>query len=196
MIPLPPSRPKASLAVVAAAAEKQWALDNPGIPFPRWYVLAVRSYYDASIAPAGNNINAYDDAFFVVSPEAFNSYNGNTDPTRYGWNPNADKYMARVKIGCHKMVKRRHRNKYQAYGQGGNMITVERIKKDGSIAITETGNNFGIDIHPGGDNGTSSEGCLTLPKTQWPSFNKNVSYLLDFYKDTVFDLILVEGPLN
>jgi len=192
-IPIPPSRPKTPLAVVVAAATKEWRKTHTEA-LPEAFVLAVRSHYDRTIAPPGPNINADDDAFFAVSPLGFFSFNGNVEPTRYGWNPNADKFMARLKDGCYRFIHRLHRGKYWAFGQGENPVTVERIRKDGSIAITETG-CFGIDLHPHGDNTTSSEGCLTTPDEQWPELYKKVRAMMRGMGIETFDLILTTGPI-
>lgn len=191
---IPPSKPKASRSRVIAAAQKQWAGDNPGKDLPSLFVLAVRAYYDASIAPAGNNIGDYDDAFFVVTPQGMTAWNGNTDPSRYGWNPGAEKYMARLKPGCYKMRRWKHKGQYWAFGQAGVPVTVERIKQDGAIAMTEAG-SFGINLHRGGERGTSSEGCLTVPPEQWTRFQSTLQFAADSLEGGVFDVILYEGPI-
>lgn len=195
MIPIPPSKPQASLERVLAAASKQWELTHPGQPLPSFFVLADRSYFDRTIAPAGNNLNAYDDAFFIIKTDHFSSWNGNTDPTRYGWNKNAGKYMARLKPGCYKFGKVIHRGKYQAFGQL-RPVTVERIKADGSIAVTETG-DFGIHDHLGGDYGTSSEGCVTHPPDQWEDYRDTLNKAIkECSSSGLYDFILIDGPIN
>lgn len=194
MIPIPNAKPKASLELVIRTATTQWQKDHPGIPLPEFFVLAVRAYYAQTIAPAGNNLSAYDDAFFIVSPLGFTAWNGNTDPSRYGWNPNAGKYMARLKPGCWKFGKVLHRQSYQAFGQV-LPVTVERIRKDGSIAITETG-DFGIHDHIGGNNGTSSEGCVTHPAHQWTAYRNELNRIIAALGAKQYDFILVEGPIN
>lgn len=171
-----------------------WQKHHPGLPLPDFFVLAVRAYYDQTIAPAGNNLSAYDDAFFIVSPLGFTSWNGNTDPSRYGWNPNAEKYMARLKPGCWKFGKVLHRSSYQAFGQV-RPVTVERIRQDGSIALTETG-DFGIHDHIGGTNGTSSEGCVTHPPNQWVPYRNTLNKILSALRLKEYDFILVDGPIN
>ena len=186
----PPSKPKASVTAVLAAAIK--ACD----PLPEMFVLVVRGYYRDSMGKPGvNDVGVYDDAIFIVSPSGFSAWNGNSDPSRYGWNPSADKYMARLKPGVYQFRRLKHHpsrpNGYMAFGQGDSPVVVERIKQDGSIAKTETG-CFGINLHRGGINGTSSEGCLTVPRAQWAAFD---SCLAGIVKKKPFTLILVEGPI-
>lgn len=193
MIPIPPSRPKTPLSIVHTAALHEWKKLHTE-PLPEFYVLAVRSHFDTTIAPPGPNINADDDAFFVVSPLGFFSFNGNVEPTRYGWNPNANKYMARLKDGCWRFIHRLHRGQYWAFGQGENPVTVERIRKDGTIAMTETG-CFGIDLHPHGENSTSSEGCITIPQHQWGDAYKKIRNAMRGMGVETFDLILTTGPI-
>lgn len=193
-VPIPPSKPKADLSLVIRKADEQWKKCHPGVPLPEFFVLAVRAYFSITIAPPGNNISAYDDAFFIVSPLGFSAWNGNTDPSRYGWNPNADKYMARLKEGCWKFGKVLHRKSYQAFGQV-RPVTVERIRQDGSIAVTETG-DFGIHDHIGGANGTSSEGCVTHPANQWTSYRDTLNKAIATMRVKEYDFILINGPIS
>lgn len=198
--PIPSSKPKASLQTVIDAAKRQWKESKPLLPFPEMFVLAVRGYYRDSMGkPGANDVGQYDDAFFVVSPLGFTAWNGNTDPSRYGWNPNADKFMARLKVGCWKFVRLKHHasrpDGYMAFGQGSNPVTVQRIRQDGTVAMEETG-CFGINLHRGGTNGTSSEGCSTVPREQWPAFDRKLADTLRSLGKTSFDLILMDGPIN
>lgn len=175
-------------------ARERWERDHPGIALPDFFVLAVRAYFSRTIAPDGNNVGCYDDAFFVVSPLGFSAWNGNTDPSRYGWNPNADKFMARLAPGCYRFIRRMHRGRYWAYGQGENPVTVERIREDRTVAVTETG-CFGIDLHPGSENGTSSEGCNTVPPGQWGAFDSRLHGTMRKLGSGHFAFILIEGPI-
>ena len=164
---------------------------------PETYVLAVRGYYRDSMGKVGeNDPGMYDDAFFIVTPLAMYPYNGNTDPSRYGWNAGAGKYMARLKPGVWEFRRLKHHasrpDGYMAFGQGDNEVTVERIDDRGRVRVTETG-CFGINNHRGGNNGTSSEGCLTVPVDQWPSYDRT---LADAVGTKTFPMILIEGPIN
>ena len=193
-IPIPPSRPRASLSLVIEAAKK--ALGDK--PLPETFVLMDRSYYDQSMGKPGNDVGIYDDAAFIVSALGFSSWNANSDPSRYGWNAGAGKYMARLKPGVYSFQRLKHHasrpDGYMAFGQGGSPVIVERIKQDGTIAQTETG-CFGINLHRGGINGTSSEGCLTIPVEQWPAFDRTLADILSKTGRKAFTLILIDGPL-
>jgi lysozyme len=126
------------------------------------------------------------------------AWNGNTDPSRYGWNPGADKYMARLAPGVHLFRRLKHHasrpDGYMAYGQGSSPVTVERIRENGSIATTETG-IFGINFHRGGQTGTSSEGCCTVPAEQWHDCDTTLIHALTDAETMVFPFILIPGPI-
>ena len=195
MVPRPSSRPQASLSKVTAVALRAWQKAGNASPLPDFLLVGVRGYFSQSIGAPGNDISAYDDALFLVTPTGFSAWNANVDPSRYGINKNAGgKMMARLKTGCWKMISRMHRGKYQAFGQGEFPVTVERIAADGSIAQTETG-RFGIDLHLGGDNGTSSEGCQTVPPEQWEDFRKTLNSALHLHNASYFHYLLIDGPI-
>ena len=196
--PIPPSRPRASLSVVMTAAQTAWDVEHVALPLPATFVLMNRAYYDRSMGQPGNDVGMYDDAAFIVSALGFSAWNANTDPSRYGWNAGAEKYMARLKPGVHTFRRLKHHasrpDGYMAFGQGERPVTVERIKQDGTIARTETG-CFGINLHRGGVNGTSSEGCLTIPTGQWPMFDTTLTDILKKTGSPEFTLILIDGPI-
>lgn len=194
MIPIPQSKPKASRDLVIRKATEAWADKHGSTPPPARFVLAVRGYYSLTIGGPGNDLSAYDDAFFIVTPAGMTAWNGNTDPSRFGWNAGAGKFMARLQPGCWWFRPLVHRGKYQAFGQSENLVTVERIKKDGAIAMTESG-QFGINLHLGGVNGTSSEGCLTLPPEQWTDFRRTLNEMLEQAGLNRFAMILISGPI-
>jgi lysozyme len=89
--------------------------------------------------------------------------------------------MARLKVGVWSFRRLKHKinspKGYMAFGQGSSPVTVERIKQDGTIAITESG-QYGINLHRGGNSGTSSEGCQTIPPAQWPEFDKTLAEII------------------
>jgi len=195
MIPIPKAKPKAPRDLVIAQATEAWASKHGTAPLPEIFVLAVRGYYSETIGDPGNDIAVYDDAFFIVTPAAMWPFNGNTDPSKYGWNAGAGKFMARLKPGCWWFRPLIHRGKYQAFGQGENPVTVERVKKDGTVGVTESG-EFGINLHLGGVNGTSSEGCLTVPPHLWSDFRRTLNETLHLAGLKRFALMLIEGPIN
>jgi hypothetical protein len=137
---------------------KQEKLDNYEV------VLVGKPGYYLSMGKAGvNDRGIYDDAIFLLSPTVFARFNANTDPSIY--RPRVATLQPGVwlyKIGIHGLSKPKAR-RYKALVQAGQ-VTVGR---DG--AGTDTG-WFGINIHKGGRNSTSSLGCQTIPPDQWPEF--------------------------
>jgi len=82
-----------------------------------------------------------------------------------------------------------------AFGQGDDEVTVERLRSDATIAQTETG-CFGINLHRAGVNGTSSEGCMTVPQDQWVQFRNTLDLALEKTGVKTFPLILIDGPIT
>ena len=196
---LPPAKPRSSLSVVLTAAQAAWRLRHSNEPLPDLFVLAVRGYYrDTMGKPGVNDYGMYDDAFFVGEDGRFSAWNGNTDPSRTGWNAGAGRYMARLAPGVWTFRRLKHHasrpDGYMAYGQGSSPVTVERIRENGSIAMTETG-CFGINLHRGGRDGTSSEGCCTVPAEQWTSFDLNLLRALTDAGTMTFPFIIINGPI-
>ena len=134
-------------------------------------VVGIRGYYKDSMgAPGVNDRGIYDDALFIDSPSATVAYNGNTDPTGYrrGHGTGRTKGMATLKTGAwyvHKFAK--HKGQYLALCQRAGAVTVMR---DGTPDYEDTGDDFGINIHKGGNSGTSSLGCQTIHPSQWDGF--------------------------
>jgi len=133
-------------------------------------IVGIRGYYRDTMGAHGvNDRGIYDDAIFIDSPNGTVAFNGNTDPSGYrkGYGTKAgQKGMATLKPGlwaCHRFGK--HKS-YPALIQTGGELTVLR---DGTPDYEDTG-YFGINIHRGGRNTTSSEGCQTVHPDQWPAF--------------------------
>jgi lysozyme len=115
----------------------------------------------------------YDDALFLVSPEAFVAFNANTDPSGYrkGRGTGAGKGMASLNPGVWPVYRfDLHNGQYLALCQRAGTVTVTR---DGRPPYPDTG-MFGINIHRGGETGTSSEGCQTIPPKQWDLFLRSI----------------------
>jgi lysozyme len=151
---IPRSRPLLS----RAAAES--LLRGVGVSGPA--ILGIRGYYKDTMGVAGaNDRGLYDDAIAVVGPNAYRTFNANTDPSTHGGHlavlaPGTYHY----KLGTH------HPGTEGAYTclvQDGP-VTVQR--DDG---VRESG-EFYIHIHRGGFNVTSSLGCQTIPPNQYDEF--------------------------
>lgn len=154
------------------------------------FLLGIRGYN----APADQNKRGiYDDAIFLVTPTDCFGYNANTDPsvTRKGiavLQPGIYKY----KQGLHGIHHLNLQNKvdkaiydqmlstkkdhvpiagrilpYWAYRQAGP-VTVLRDNATEPETKVEAISWPWIDIHRGGYNTTSSEGCQTIHPDQWP----------------------------
>jgi hypothetical protein len=135
-------------------------------------VVGVRGYYTERLGKPGvNDRNFYDDAIFVHTSSVTAAYNANTDPSRYkkGYGTSEKtKGMASLKAGLWPAYRfgEHGKTKYFALCQTGGEVTVVR---DGDPPYEDTG-YFGINIHRGGYNTTSSLGCQTIHPTQWDSF--------------------------
>lgn len=129
-----------------------------------FFMFGVRGYYRDSMGVAGeNDIGIYDDAIFLVTPNVFAAFNANVDPSIRRKNIATlvpGEYL--YKLGTHGLSKPKEK-RYRALVQAGP-VTVKRA--DGP---TQTG-FFGINIHKGSVNSTSSEGCQTIYPSQWEAF--------------------------
>jgi hypothetical protein len=165
-VPIPPSRPQLKRDELLEALAPL-GIDRKVSPI---VVVGIRGYYRDTLGKPGTNDRAiYDDAIIIDAPEAYVTFNANTDPSAYrlGAGKGVGKGMASLKSGvwrAHQFGD--HKGKYLALIQTGGAVTVTR---DGSPPYDDTG-YFGINIHKGGANTTSSEGCQTLPPAQWDSF--------------------------
>jgi hypothetical protein len=164
---VPPAKPRLSTSELEQKL-RPYAIDRARHPV---VVVGIRAYYrDSMGAPSVNDRGIYDDAIFLHTPSVTAAYNGNTDPSRYrkGTGTGAAKGMASLKAGLW-MVHRfdLHDRRYLALCQRAGPVTVIR---DGDPPYEQTGSEFGINIHRGSFNGTSSLGCQTIHPQQWESF--------------------------
>lgn len=163
---LPPERPRLGADALAARIAP-FAIDRDRHPL---VVVGIRGYYlDSMGAPQVNDRGIYDDALFIHTRQVTAAFNGNTDPSRYraGRGTGTAKGMAALKPGAwfvHRFDL--HKGKYLALCQRAGPVTVIR---DGNPPYPDTG-DFGINIHRGGYNTTSSLGCQTVHPDQWDSF--------------------------
>jgi lysozyme len=187
---LPPNRPLLPSAQIEKVILQHRAQLRPS---DEVILVVWRGYYrDTMGEPGRNDVGIYDDAMFWIAPNSFSAWNGNADPTRLGWNAKAGKFMARLAVGVWRFEKWKHKGQYWAFGQAGNKVTVERVRADGTVARPESG-QFGINLHKGSLNHTSSEGCLTVPPSQWEAFRSHGYGLLEAWGQQTFPVILVEN---
>jgi hypothetical protein len=188
----PDEKPRLSASELHAMLAAH-AIDRKTYPV---VVVGIRGYYKNSMgAPGVNDRGIYDDALFIDSPQATVAFNGNTDPSGYrkGKGKGTLKGMATLNPGpwfVHKFGL--HRGKYLALCQRAGEVTVTR---DGDPPYTDTG-DFGINIHKGGYNGTSSAGCQTIHPDQWESFiglakDQAKRYYEDAWQKKVIPYVLI-----
>jgi lysozyme len=179
---VPDSKPKMTQADALA---KLSSFDLQAYPVK---ILGIRGYYKQTMGnPVKNDRGIYDDALFVISPDAFASFNANTDPsvTRTGVAVLKPGGPYLYKIGMHNM-----KAPYEALRQYGR-VTVLRDNESGEFTDTAAA-PFYIDIHKGGYNTTSSLGCQTIHPTQWPSFLELVKDQIRRHNQKIIPYCLVE----
>lgn len=149
-------------------------------------ILGRRGYYRDSMGVKGKNDRGiYDDAIAIVTPSAFATFNANTDPSIK--RPGVAVLKAgvwRYKIGIHGLSKPAAK-RYTALVQADD-VTVIRDQQG-----EDTG-RFGINIHRGGYNTTSSLGCQTIYPPQWEAFIALVKNEVARYAVKTFPYLLTE----
>lgn len=161
-------------------------LQGRGVDLTKPAILGVRGYYrDTMGKPGVNDRGIYDDAVFVFAcdPErdfkitCHAPFNFNTDPSRvrkgHG-TAESTKGMAVLEPGIWLYELGMHRGKYMALIQSEPV----KVKRDGIVEDYTDVGMFGINIHKGGIETTSSLGCQTVPPTQWYAFYALVEMLM------------------
>lgn len=138
----------------------------------------------------GNERGIYDDAIVIFSPTCNIAFNANTDPSIYrkGKGRGEGKGVATLKPGLWAFTVGLHRGQYTALRQRGAFTVV----RDGDPPYEDTGAGFGINIHRGSRNSTSSLGCQTIHPDQWESFISTVRSEMKRYGQMVILYALVE----
>lgn len=152
-------------------------------------LLGVRGYYLSSMGKPGvNDRGIYDDAIFVVSPNAFAGFNANTDPSVYR------KGIATLVPGVHFYRKGKH----GITKPGGGYPAFRPATPDEELTVTRDGQTglskgVAINIHRGGRNSTSSLGCQTIHPDQWDAFQQLAYAEMDRAGQKVVPYVLIEG---
>jgi peptidoglycan hydrolase-like protein with peptidoglycan-binding domain len=138
-----------------------------------------------------NKRGKYDDWICLLTPTVFLAFNGNTDPSRVrkGSGFGANKGMAKLQLGkYHAHGLGKHRGKYTALVQ---IMGPVKVMRDGTPDYPDEG-FFGINIHMGGEVGTSSLGCQTIPPRQWRAFIAAVIAAMREYAITTMPYLLID----
>lgn len=158
----PNSRPQMDAAAVRAE------LASYGVDTTKPALLGIRGYYAKTMGPTPqNDRGVYDDAIFLLTPNGFQAFNANVDPSVY--RPGIATLVPGVwqyKVGIHGLSKPA-KQQYTALVQAGQVT----VLRDGQSFDRGW---FGINIHRGGQNGTSSLGCQTIVPDQWEQFIASV----------------------
>jgi len=187
---IPKSKPKATRGLIEAIIADQWRHTGAVGAIPAVCLVGVRGYYSETFAPAGNNRSVYDDALFIVGPETFAAWNANTDPS--AWKPK----VATLKTGIHWY----RPGKHGISRPGGGYPAFRPATKNEELPVTRDGASVpwpgvAINIHRGGRNTTSSEGCQTIPPDQWDAFHAVLMRELKAAGQKTFPYVLVDGPI-
>jgi lysozyme len=177
---LPPSRPQQAKSKTQALLTKARVDDAVAL-------VGIRGYYrDSMGVPGENDRGIYDDAIFLVSPNAYATFNANTDPSvkRQG--------IAVLKPGVHRYRKGKH----GLSKPGGGYPALRPANPAEELPVTRDGQGdsmgIAINIHKGGIRTTSSEGCQTIYPSQWESFISLVYSEMDRAGQKTIPYLLVE----
>lgn len=140
-------------------------------------IAGFRGYYLSMGKKGQNDHGVFDDAIMLHSLNVYMACNGNVDPTAQ---PGAVTGRAKLTSGFWPMWKLdKHRGKYLAFCQRAAECVVYRDNTEDFMAGTIHSKYgrclgkglwkgyFGINGHMASETYTSSEGCQTVPKSQW-----------------------------
>ena len=150
-------------------------------------VLAIRGYYLNSQGEAGENDRGiYDDAFILIGPNYFQTFNANSDPRKH------EKGIAMLLPGWHEFKQGWHgfgkASGHKAF-RTANVQEITPVLRDGQNGIQK---GYTINLHSGGVINTNSAGCQTVQKDQWEEFRSNAYRLMDSEGQKTLPYLLVE----
>lgn len=155
---LPASRPQQAKSKTQALLTKARVDDAVAL-------VGIRGYYRDTMGEVGQNDRGiYDDAIFLISSNAYATFNANTDPSV------KRKGIAVLKPGVHRYRKGKH----GLSKPGGGYPALRPANPAEELPVTRDGEGdsmgVAINIHKGGYNTTSSLGCQTIYPSQWEAF--------------------------
>ena len=153
-------------------------------------IVGMRGYFKDEMGKKGvNDRGIYDDAIFIIEPNLMYCFNANTDPSRHGMNNKIGKGLASLKAGTYEYKVGIHGVSKEKSKQYEALIQEEKVTVQRDVTNTEHTGFFGINIHKGGFNSTSSEGCQTIHPSQWDEFMSLVKTFFPSGKDIQYILI-------
>lgn len=177
---LPSARPQQAKSKTQALLVKARVADEVAL-------VGIRGYYLDTMGELGvNDRGIYDDAMFLISPNAYATFNANTDPSvrRPG--------IAVLKCGLHRYRKGKH----GLSKPGGGYPALRPATPNEELPVTRDGEGdsmgVAINIHRGGYNTTSSLGCQTIYPAQWEAFIALVYAEMDRAGQKTIPYLLVE----
>lgn len=181
---IPPARPRRDNAMLDAVLE-HYSLDKE-----KTNLVFVRGYYLDSMGEKGkNDINLYDDAAFLITPNIRESFNANTEPSFVKKN---GREMAKLNLGHYIYYRGLHKGKYKALRPYPEGVVLQCTRNGKPSACSHT------NIHKGGSNAASfdvvwSEGCLTIPDLQYAEWQARVWAAMDASKQRTIDVVIMEN---
>jgi hypothetical protein len=150
-------------------------------------LVGIRGYYLDSMGEKNKNDRGiYDDAIILLSPSVHATFNANTDPSTFR------KGIAVLKTGVHRFRKGNHG--ISRPDGGYPALRPANAKEELPVTRDKDGDSMGIaiNIHRGGYNSTSSEGCQTIYPSQWDGFINLVYSEMARYKQKTIPYLLTE----
>lgn len=164
---LPPARPKRDDATLDAVIE------HFNLVPTRACLIYVRGHYlDTMGRPGVDDVNIYDDAVYLVSPNRRESWNANTSPSF------PKKGYAELVLGQYVYYPSYHhiwepKKRYRAFRPYPEGIKLKCLR-NGKLSTCQATN-----LHMGSDNPAAfdvvwSQGCMTVPRSQYPDYELTV----------------------
>jgi hypothetical protein len=157
------------------------------------YLVLRRGYFMRTFGVARNTRGVYDDALFVVTPDAVLGFNANGDPSIE--RPRIARLIAgvyRYKQGIHNISKDPETHPHYPALVQAAPVTITRDGDDHTYT-----DYFGINVHRGGRHGTSSEGCVTVYPSQWDEFYSLVVTTMARYSRREIQLVVSDrSPID
>lgn len=177
---VPGTRPKQDRKATEKLLQKAGITDKVAL-------VGLRGYY-GGMGESGNDRGIYDDAIILITPSVYATFNANTDPSIF--RPK----IATLRPGVHIYKKGKH----GISRPGGGYPALRPANKYEALPVYRDGvqkpwDGVAINIHKGGYNGTSSEGCQTIYPDQWQGFINLVYSEMDRYSQKTIPYLLLDA---